>query len=189
MFNLKDQRKIPFTRMGKKRRHKVGKKIFIFLLILSLSTGITSIAFAQGQTGSIKGKITDEEGNPLPGAFIYVSSPAMLGIRTYFTSKTGAIRFPGLPPGIYKIMVEKPEFKTVNIEDIIVRVGRTIILDITLEAAPIEEEITSNIPSPTLDKESTKVSVNIDRDLLNNIPFGRNFHEVINSDFCHFRNK
>jgi len=159
----------------------VGKKIFIFLLILSLSTGIASRAFAQGQTGSIKGKITDKAGNPLPDAFIYVSSPAMLGIRTYLSSKTGAIRFPGLSPGIYKIMAEKPEFKTVNIEDIIVGVGKTVNLDITLEATLIEEEITSNIPSPTLDEESTKTSVNIDRDLLNNIPFARNLHEIINS--------
>lgn len=159
----------------------MGKKIFIFLLILSLSTGIASRAFAQGQTGSIKGKITDKAGNPLPDAFIYVSSPAMLGIRTYLSSKTGAIRFPGLPPGIYKIMAEKPEYKTVNVEDIIVRVGKTVNLDITLEATLIEEEITSNIPSPTLDEESTKTSVNIDRDLLNNIPFARNLHEIINS--------
>jgi hypothetical protein len=159
----------------------VGKKIFIFLLILSLSTGIASRAFAQGQTGSIKGKITDKAGNPLPDAFIYVSSPAMLGIRTYLSSKTGAIRFPGLPPGIYKIMAEKPEYKTVNVEDIIVRVGKTVNFDITLEATMIEEEITSNIPSPTLDEESTKTSVNIDRDLLNNIPFARNLHEIINS--------
>ncbi|GAH65809.1 unnamed protein product, partial [marine sediment metagenome] len=159
----------------------MGKKIFIFLLILSLSTGITSRAFAQGQTGSIKGKITDKAENPLPDVFIYVSSPAMLGIRTYLSSKTGAIRFPGLPPGIYKIMAEKPEFKTVNIEDIIVGVGKTVNLDITLEASLIEEEITNNIPSPTLDEESTKTSVNIDRDLLNNIPFARNFHEIINS--------
>jgi protocatechuate 3,4-dioxygenase beta subunit len=127
----------------------VGKKIFIFLLILYLSIGITSRAFAQGQTGSIKGKITDNEGNPLLDAFIYVSSPAMLGIRTYLTSKTGSIRFPGLPPGTYKILVEKPEFKTVIIEDIIVRVGMTINLDITMEATLVEEEITSNIPSPT----------------------------------------
>lgn len=159
----------------------MGKKIFIFLLIVSLPTGIASRAFAQGQTGSIKGKITDQAGNPLPDAFIYVSSPAMLGIRTYLSSKTGAIRFPGLPPGIYKIMAEKPEFKTVNIEDIMVRVGKTVNLDITLEATLIEEEITSNIPTPTLDEESTKISVNIDRDLLNNIPFARNLHEIINS--------
>ena len=159
----------------------MGKKIFIFLLILSLPTGIASRAFAQGQTGSIKGKITDKAGDPLPDAFIYVSSPAMLGIRTYLSSKTGAIRFPGLSPGIYKIMAEKPEFKTVNIEDIIVRVGQTVNLDITLEATLIEEEITSNIPSPTLDEESTKTSVNIDRDLLNNLPFSRNLHEIINS--------
>ncbi len=159
----------------------MGKKIFISLLILSISVGINYRAFAQGQTGSIKGRITDKEGNPLLDAFVYVSSPAMLGIRTYLTSKTGSIRFPGLPPGIYKIMVEKPEFKTVNIENITVRVGKIINLVIILEATPIEEEITSIIPSPALDEESTKTSVNIDRNLLDNIPFARDLHEIIKS--------
>jgi hypothetical protein len=167
--------------MRKKRRFKVGKKIFIFLLILSVSAGIASKAFAHGQTGSIKGKITDKEGKPMPDVFIYVSSPSMLGIRTYLSSRAGTIRFPGLPPGIYKIMVEKPEFKTVIIEDIIVKVGKTINLDIAMEATLVEEEIRSNIPSPTLDEESIKTSVNVERNLLNNIPFARDLNEIINS--------
>ena len=159
----------------------MGKKIFIFLLILSLPAGIASKAFAHGQTGSIKGSITDKEGKPMPDAFIYVSSPSMLGIRTYLSSRAGTIRFPGLPPGIYKIMVEKPEFKTLIIEDIIVKVGKTINLDIAMEGTLVEEEIRSNIPSPTLDEESIKTSVNVERNLLNNIPFARDLNEIINS--------
>ncbi len=159
----------------------MGKKIFRFLLIISILTGLTSATLAQRQTGTIKGKITDKEGDPLPGAFIYVSSEAMLGIRTYLTSETGAIRFPGLPPGIYKIIVEMPDFKTVNIENIIIRIGKTVTLKIILEKTSIEEEITGRIPSPTLDVESTKTAVNIDKELLKNIPFARNLHDIVNS--------
>ena len=154
--------------------------MFKFLLILFLLAGLTSTILAQRQTGSIKGKIIDKEGYPLPGAFIYVTSPAMLGMRTYITSDTGKIRFPGLPPGTYKVIIEMPGFKTINIDNIIVRVGMTVTLKITMEATTIEEEITRKVPLPTLDVESTKTAVNIEKELLENIPLVKNLHEIVN---------
>ena len=44
------------------------------LLILCLSIGLTYSAFAQEQTGSIRGVITDNEDNILPGVTIAVES-------------------------------------------------------------------------------------------------------------------
>lgn len=156
------------------------KKVFNVLLIIYLSIGITSIALAQRQTGSLKGKITDTEGFSLPGTFISISSPALLGIQTYITSHTGYFIFSLLPPGSYKIMVEMPGFKTVNIENIIIQVGKTITLDITMEMTTIEEEITLAVPSPTLDVESTKTAVVMDKELLKNIPIAKDLHDIIN---------
>ena len=157
------------------------KKIFKSILIIYLSAGLVSIVLAQRQTGSIKGKIIDQQGNPLPGAFIYVSSPAMLGMRTYMTSDTGIIRFPGLLPGSYKIIVEMPGFKTLNIENIIIRIGKTVTLNITLEMSTIEEETVRKVLSPTIDVESTKTATNIDKELLKNIPFNKDLHDIVNS--------
>ncbi|UCC40457.1 MAG: TonB-dependent receptor [Candidatus Aminicenantes bacterium] len=156
------------------------KSIKIFLIIY-LPIIFASLATAQRQTGSIKAKITDTEGFPLPGAFVYLSSPALLGMQTYITSDTGRIKFFSLPPGRYKIMAEMPGFKTVNIEDIIVSVGMTTTLYITLEKTTIEEEITTKLTSPTGDQESAKTAVIIEKDILKNIPLDRDLHDIINS--------
>ena len=157
------------------------KKIFSFSLIIILSLGLTSTALAQRQTGSIKGRIISKQGVPLSGAFIYVSSPASLGIRTYLTSRTGKFKIPFLPPGRYKVIAEVPGFKTVNVEDIMVRVGMTVTLEITTEEATVEEEITAKIPSPTVDVEAAKTASVVEKELLQHVPFSRNLFDVIHS--------
>lgn len=161
------------------RRAKVGKKVCQFIMIISLSIGLALAAMAQEQTGSIKGKITDTEGFPLPGAFVYVDSPSMLDIQTYITSETGLIQFRNLPPGTYKLTVEMPGFKTVNIEDIIIRVGMSLRYQIAMEITTIEEETTVKIPSPMGDTESTKTSGIIEESLIRRIPLNRDLHDMI----------
>ena len=48
-----------------------------------------------------------------------------------------------LPPGAYKLTVEMPGFKTVNVDALRVHADRVLSLNIRLEATEIEEEITS----------------------------------------------
>jgi len=158
----------------------VSKKLINVLFLLCLFLGLSSTAIAQRQTGSIKGKITDNQGLPLARAFVYVSSPALLGVKTYFTSDTGLIRFPNLPPGRYEILAELPEFKTTNIKNIIIQAGKTAILNITMERSTAEEEITIKFPSPMLDVESAKITSVIDKELLENIPMGRDLYHIVN---------
>jgi len=157
---------------------KRGLKIFLIIYILIVC--ITTVT-AQRQTGSIKGKITDTEGFPLPGAFVYISSPALQGFQTYVTSDTGRIKFHGLPSGRYKIKVEMPGFKTVNIENIVVRVGLAVTLYIAMEMSTVEEEITLHFPSPTADLQSTKIAIITEQDLIKNIPFARDINDIVNS--------
>jgi len=161
---------------GNPRRAKVGKKICQYLLIIFLSAGL---ALAQEQTGSINGKITDTEGFPLPGAFVYIDSPSMLDIQTYITSETGLVKFHNLPPGKYKMTVEMPGFKTVNIEDIIIHVGTSLRYKIAMEITTIEEEITIKIPPPMGNPESVKTSAIIEESLIRRIPLNRNLHDII----------
>jgi hypothetical protein len=157
----------------------VGKKISQFLLIISLSTGLALAAMAQDQTGSIVGKITDTEGFPLPGAFVYIDSPSMLDIQTYITSETGLIHFFNLPPGEYRLSVEMPGFKTVTIESIIIHVGMSLRYRIAMEITTIEEETTVKIPSPMGDPESAKASAIIEENLIRRIPMNRDLHSIV----------
>jgi len=156
---------------------KLIRSFFIIYLLIFLS----SMAAAQRQTGCIKGKITDVEGFPLPGASVYIDSPSLLAIQSYTTSASGKINFHALPPGRYNITVDMPGFKTVNIENIIIRVGMTVYVDIAMVMTAIEEEILLKIPSPALDSESAKIAVVVEEDLIENIPFLRNLHDIVAS--------
>ena len=161
----------------------MGQKLFkIFLIIIIyLPLACSTFVSAQTQTGSLKGKITDLENFALPGAFIYLSSPSILGIRTYVTAKTGRFKFYDLPPGRYKIIVEMPGFKTIKIEDVIIQAGMTIYIPITMEMSTIEEEITARLPSPMIDRESVKTASIREENLLAYIPFSRNLHDIVSS--------
>jgi len=159
------------------------RKNLKFLLILSLVLGLTSTGLAQGtQTGSIHGKVIDEEGNALPGATVTLSGPALMGTKTYVTGDRGAFRFPALLPGSdYEVKVEMPGFKTTIRKGLRVSVGKTTEFTITLEVAEIEEEVTVVAESPVVDVESTKVSIHYASDFISSIPINRDLYDIQNS--------
>jgi len=127
------------------------KKSLKALLILFLSMSLISTALAQRQTGNLTGKMIDEDGVPLPGVSLTLSSPALLGTKNYVSTETGSYRFPALPPGIYTITCELSGFKKVIQEGLIISVGKTTTITITLEPSLIEEEITVTATSPVVD--------------------------------------
>jgi hypothetical protein len=180
MFHIEIPRsKSSSTWIGNPWRSKLGKKTFALIWIICLSTGLALSALAQEQTGSLIGKLTDTEGFPLPGAIVYINSAAMLDIQTYITSDTGTVYFHNLPNGSYRLTAEMPGFKTVNIENLIMGVGKTVRFHIKMEVTTIEEETTMKPPSSMSNPESVKASVIIEGDLLKRIPLGRDLSQVM----------
>ncbi len=139
------------------------------------------ISWAQGPTGVLRGKLTDQQGLPLPGASIYLRSDKIMGIKTYITSDTGVFQFGALLPGAYQLTLEMPGFKTAKIDDIIVHAGRTINLTVRMEMTAIEEEIALDMAVPTIDEQGTKAATIIDHATLTHIPFQRDLREAIST--------
>ena len=83
---------------------------------LLLSTAIlliASSASAQERTGRIEGTIYDNEGMPMGGARVTVSSPTQIGGAKSATSAgDGSFRFLGLIPGKFKVVTSKQGFIT-----------------------------------------------------------------------------
>jgi hypothetical protein len=158
---------------------KMSNKSVKVLLILSLSIGLNLAILAQEQTGSIKGTIYDNEGNFLPGVTATVSSEALMGTKSYVTTKTGSFRFPALPPGTYTIKAEMPAFNTVTRGGLIVRLGAIVTVNIIMEMATLEEEVTVTADAPAIDVRQAKIAVNIDKDILTNIPLLREFNDIL----------
>ena len=158
------------------------RKIFSIGLFVFLVVSLINTSIAQRQTGAIVGKITDDQQEPLPGANISLSGPAMMGTLTFTTTESGDFRFPAVPPGDdYVIRVEMSGFATIKQEGIIVNVGKTLTINIQLELAKIEKEIVVVAKTPQVDIKSSKVSVNYSTDMISNLPYSRDFYDIIQS--------
>lgn len=156
------------------------KKFSQVLLLLILAAAISSNAPAQTLTGSIRGVVSDEEGNPMPGCTAILNSPVMMAKDfSIVTGSKGGYRFPALKPGTYELKVQMPGFKTVRRPGIIVSMGTTVTINFTLEAAVVEEEVTVIATSPTVDLKSTLVGQSFKVEYLEQLPNARDLWTVI----------
>ncbi len=155
------------------------RKSFISLAICAALLALCLPAAAAGPTGAIKGRILDDKGAPLSGAYLYLTSPAALGVANYMTSKSGRFAFVGLMPGSYKVVAEAPGFKTVTMDGIAVSAGATFTANFRMEASPLEEESTTVRPGPDLDRDSARSAVILDRNLIERLPLHRDFSALL----------
>jgi hypothetical protein len=151
-----------------KRKIYVG---FCFLLIFILLSGLS---FAQRVTGKIIGEVTDDEGTPLPGVTIEISSPALMGgVHSQFTSEDGDYRFINLPPGTYKLVFSLNGFQTVERQNIRVSLNTTITADQILKQATVEESVVVTAEAPVVDVTKSGMTVNFTKEQMEDLPSGR----------------
>ncbi|HWQ00274.1 MAG TPA: TonB-dependent receptor, partial [Vicinamibacterales bacterium] len=137
-------------------------------------------AAAQVQTGSILVRVTDPQGAVVPGVTVTISSPALVaGQMVGVTDQGGVYRFPSLPSGVYSVKLELAGFRTVVRENIVVSVGQTTPVDLTLEVATVAETVTVTGGSPVVDTTSANVNVILSQDLLQKTPGGRDIWSLV----------
>jgi hypothetical protein len=104
------------------------------------------------QTGEIRGKVTDEQGEALPGVSITAKSPKLQGIRAARSERDGTFRLPLLPVGSYSLTYELSGFEKLTTIDNEVSLGFTSTLSIVLKAAGVAKEVTVTAENPLIDK-------------------------------------
>lgn len=157
----------------------VRKKVFQILCISILVLFISSFVFAQRQTGSLTGVVTDDEGTPLPGVEVGIASPSLMGTKSFVTRSDGTFRFPAIPPGQYTVTVKIAGFQTLERPGVIINIGKTITVNFEMRPAMQELEVLVTAPSPMVDTKSSKLTAIYTTDLLENLPVGRDVFEVI----------
>jgi len=113
--------------------------LLFYLLFFLLGIGLSQT----GQEGKIQGTVYDDEGIPLPGATVSITSPELISPElAQVTSSSGTFRFPSLPPGTYQVTFQMPGFQTLIRKGIIVNASKTTSFNVNLIVAAIEEEVT-----------------------------------------------
>jgi hypothetical protein len=146
----------------------------IGFLVLCLAVVNVSVARAQSiLEGKITGTITDDKGEPLPGATVEATSPALIGKRSVVTSAKGTYAFLSLQIGSYKLTASMPGFKTVVQEDIGVRAGSSAEINLVLPMGMIEETVLVTGAAPVVDVKTSTIDSKIDQAMLAKLPTSR----------------
>ncbi len=145
------------------------RKHLIVLAVLLLAVTLT----AQVRTGNIYGKVTDTEGNVLPGVSVTLRGPQIAPMSAV-TGEAGIFRFVSLSPGSeYELTAELTGFKRATKTGVIVQVGSNVGIDLMLEVGTLEEQVTVVAVSPIIELKKTTVGQNLDKETLQSLPSAR----------------
>jgi hypothetical protein len=154
----------------------MSRVAFAILLVASFAC----VLCAQSTNASLTGRITDPAKAIIGGAKIAAIS-ADTNVRYETTANgSGEYHLPNLPPGIYRIEIEKPGFKKLIKPDVILHVQDTLKIDFEVTLGSVSENITVEGGAPLVNTESGTVSAVINRAFVDNIPLnGRSFQTLI----------
>jgi len=153
---------------------RVWLSIFLLLSLIHSANAQQTM-----QTGSIRGIVIDTDQNPFPGVVVTVAGPALIGSASDVSRDDGAFRVPALPPGTYTIIAELQGFKTVKREGIVVQVGMTVRIGITMEASSLREEVTVVGTAPIVDVGSNKITNILSSQDIQRLPIARDLNSLI----------
>lgn len=150
------------------------------LLPLIVAMMLVSIAaFAQEPTAQITGIVTDSSGASVPGARIQVMNLST-GVHWEAESNdSGNYVFANLPPGDYRITIQKQGFSTLTRGGINLVVSQVARLDFPLSIGTTSESIEIKAAAPLLESSTASVGQVIETKAVSDLPLnGRNFLQL-----------
>jgi hypothetical protein len=118
----------------------VGRAVAPTVALL-LTLLVCSVAHAQSTT-SVRGNVSDAQGNVVVGATVTLTNTETNAARTATTSGEGLYAFELLQPGSYRIEVEAPGFKKGAVTDVRALVAKPTEVNVTLEVGAITDTVT-----------------------------------------------
>ncbi|MHB8502229.1 MAG: outer membrane beta-barrel protein [Candidatus Acidiferrales bacterium] len=160
-------------------------KLWRFSIAVILGTllfGLSAPLMGQAVNGNLLGTVTDSSGAVVSGANVTITEVAENVSRTATTNDSGFYSFPDVPPGVYKVAVEKQGFKMVIRNDVALSVSTTVHVDLTLQPGSVNETINVEITLPTLQTDSAQTGAELGATQAEDLPVsnGRNFQNLLN---------
>jgi outer membrane receptor protein involved in Fe transport len=152
-----------------------------FLALLAAVLFVTPAALAQDTSGDVQGRVVDSDGKPIPTVDVIFTGTAMPGSRSASTNAQGIVWARGLPVGAYAVEFRRLGYRSVVLEAVKVRLGRTTALgSIQMVEAPVELEPLAASAAPALiDPVSTAGGVNLTPELYENLPMERDYQAML----------
>ncbi len=154
--------------------------IFLKRFIIFTVCIFFALSLFASETGEIKGKVMDEEGELLSGVTVTAKSPSLQGERNVLTDTNGNFKFPLLPIGVYSLTFELSGFEKVTQTGYDVRLGFTVSIEIVLKMGIFTEEVIVVAETPLIDRTNVDNSYRMNVDDLARAPIqGRVIQEIV----------
>lgn len=148
--------------------------MFVFGLLLAVA------AEARQGSSSLRGRVTDQQQAVLPGVAITVTHAENGNIRETVSGPDGTYLVPGLLPGPYRVVAELSGFSRLTQENIVLRIGTTLQVDLTMGVGTLQESLTVTAESPQVDLTTAQVGGNVSTGEITNLPSGNgNFTSLL----------
>ena len=158
------------------RRHSLFAFVVLCGVILFGLFGVVA-SFAQVNTATLTGVVTDPQGLAVSGAKVTVSSEKTGAERTAVVDEGGRYRIVGLTPGEYKVRVEGPStFAPYENPAVQVTVGQEAILNVTLTIGTQQQIVTVTTETAPIETTRSESAQTVEQRQINNLPInGRNY--------------
>jgi hypothetical protein len=150
---------------------KAVSNVLRLLVLLAGAAGL----YAQSESASIVGTVTDASGGAIPNAPVLITNTQTNAAITVQTSADGNYSSPPLPPGSYMVTVEQQGFRKM-IQNINLDVDQHARMDIPLQIGALNESVTVEAAAALLETQSAALGNVRTTQAINDLPLnGRDF--------------
>jgi len=128
---------------------------------------------AQTPTGQFTGQVNDPSGSSIAGAKITTTNVATGVSRDTVSNETGNYTVPLLPPGSYRIEVQKDGFRPIAETGYTLNVDQIVRADFSMKLGSSVETVQVAAETPMLDTETAAMGAVIDNQKVSNLPLNQ----------------
>ena len=149
------------------------------LHVAALAFAAVAASFAQFETASLTGTVTDPGGGVIANAVIKAINEATGVEASTVSNAEGRYVFPALRPGSYRITASAQGFKQFALAGLQLQVNQAARTDIQLTVGAVTEEVSVSAEAPVLETESASRGAVIDRQKMVELPLnGRDYNQL-----------
>jgi hypothetical protein len=159
----------------------MNRLFHVLCVISSVTLCSLLVPRAEAQTATVGGRIIDPTETVVSGAQVTALNTETNNSRVDTTDDTGLFRFTNLPPGPYHLTIEKPGFKAIHIDDLVLTVNQVFTFEAHLELGEVATTtIVSASELPLIDLENASISNLVDSTRIQDLPLlTRNPYELV----------
>ncbi len=143
---------------------------------MALLAVFSTVLHAQTSTATLSGSVRDVSNAVVPKATVILRNSSTGVSRQVESDGQGRYDFTSVEPGTYEVSVEHAGFRKVIEKSVVLTVGGSRVLDVTMEVGSVSESVTVTTAPPLIEVSSANLSRVVDEQTIQSLPIlGRNF--------------